>query len=233
MAGQSRKNVPLSTNPTEVKVIDSEQLSQAVEALLGKNSPEAVALKSVKRYFPPGTELPATIRRSASVDANGPFPIVMQVRKALEAQQLNSVRHLLSDQLYQRLSAAPPVPPAAGPDRLFMIVRKHPGDDPNRVIVRIGGSVAVPGATAEDWILVRAPQVSTAVPVPPTPPTPLSACPYCAAQLDTGATRCRFCGMDVTLAMPTSVPSPATTPEAHTGVQWIVDDISAANPLAA
>ena len=231
-AGQSRKNLASLTNPTDVTVFDSQQVAQAVASLLGPGS-IAKTLKLLNPNSPAWSELRKTVK-TLQPGSGSPFGVVAQVRAALLAQQLERVRHLLSDRLYQRLSASPPAPPADVPDRVIMVSREQPGDDPNRRVVRIGGSVAVPGAKAEDWILVRAaaPIAVLALPDPATPASPVStpsACPYCGAQLDKGATRCRFCGMDATQASPT--PSPTPTPQSAVE-GWIVDDVTSANPMA-
>lgn len=89
---------------------------------------------------------------------DGPARVIVQVRSALLARQLDSVRHLLSDELYQRLSASLPTPWVPSVPRLFMFTNQHSGDDPNRVVVQVPGRVAVPEAIAENWTMVRGSQ---------------------------------------------------------------------------
>ena len=231
------RSIAGTSNTTSVSVIDSVQLSQAVTSLLGPGSMEAKVLKMLDPNSPAWAQFAAT-HKGSDLAADSPFRIVMQVRAALVAQQLESVRNLLSDRLYQRLSASPPAPQPAAVDRVAMVATKHSGDDPNRTVVRVGGSLVVPGAGAEDWTLLRTSGATTgaiALPAPTTaaaPPLPLTACPYCGAQLDAGATRCKFCGMDATMAAEApQTPTAASAPPAAAG--WIVDDVMAANPMAA
>jgi hypothetical protein len=229
----------------EVTVFDQARLADLVESL---RTPGLRAAKLLDPNSPVWAELKDALQGSGAIDPDSPFPVIVQVRSALQAGQLESVRHLLSDQLYQRLSASPPLP-GASPQRLYMVTNRHSGDDPNRIVVRLAGSSVVPGARAEDWTVVRSPQGAAAMPTPiPIPvPTPTEAnapaavqpstCPYCSATLDPGAKRCRYCGMDVTmpttsLTLPTPTPDPPTTP-APASSDWIVDDIPGASSMAA
>jgi hypothetical protein len=223
---------PIALNTTlidgqEVAVIDHARVSHVVETLRAPGAVKAV----LDTNSPMWAELNAALSGSGAIDADSPFRVIIQVRSALQAGQLDSVRPLLSEQLYQRWKAAPPPPATTPAQRLIMVTNKQSGDDPNRVTVGVSGSLAVPGATAEDWTMVRAAQVATTPPLtePSTPPTAApSTCPYCSAPLDPGSTRCHMCGMDVTLAPPTLSPEPALAP---TG--WIVEDVSATKPMAA
>ncbi|HET9847116.1 MAG TPA: hypothetical protein VFR68_00995 [Candidatus Dormibacteraeota bacterium] len=232
LAGQSRKKLTASTNPADVTVFNSQQVAQAVASLLGPGS-VAKTLKLLNPNSPVWNDLRTSVK-TLQPGPDSPFGVVAQVRAALLSQQIEIVRHLLSDRLYQRLSASPPMPRRDVPDRVVMVSLEQAGDDRNQRVVRIAGSVAVPGAKAEDWTLLRAPQAQIAVPALPEPAMPASpaaapsACPFCGAPLDKGATRCRFCGMDATQA----VASPMSTPQAA-AEGWIVDDVSAANPMAA
>jgi hypothetical protein len=219
---------------TDVTVIDAKQLSQAVSSLLGPGSIPRT-LKLIDPNSSAWSQLRTTIK-GYQPGPDSPFGVVAQVRAALLAHQLDSVRHLLSDRVYQRLSASLPMPAAEVPDRLIMITLEKTGEDPNRRVVRVGGSVAMPGAKAEDWTLVRALKGPIAAPALPaataqTIAVPSPTCSLCGAQVETGATRCPYCGMDLTQAPPNPEPM---TPEPAPGEQtWIVEDISAANPLAA
>jgi hypothetical protein len=223
---------PITLNKTlidgqEVTVFDQARLSRMVETL---KAPGAVKA-ALDANSPMWAELNAALSGSGAIDADSPFRVITQVRSALQAGELDSVRPLLSDRLYQRWKSAPPSPVTTPALRLIMVTNKQSGDDPNRVIVGVSGSLAVAGATAEDWTMVRGAQVATtpAPTEPSSPPTPAaSTCPYCGAQLDPGSTRCRTCGMDLTVAWPT--PSPAPAPP---GTGWIVDDVSATKPMAA
>ena len=95
--------------------------------------------------------------KSTVLDASNPFGIVVQVRAALSAGQLDSVRHLLSASLYQRWSAAPPAPAASTLANLALSATMRSGGNPNRLVVQTSGGVAVPGAAREAWHLTRSP----------------------------------------------------------------------------
>lgn len=138
----------------EVTVLDGAQLSSVVASL---KTPGFGAAKLLDLNSPVWTQLNDALQGAGTIDANSPFRVIVQVRSALQTGQLESVRHLISDQLYQRLSAAPPVP-VASPQRLFMVTNRHSGDDPNRVVVQVPGRVAVPEAIAENWTMVRGSQ---------------------------------------------------------------------------
>ncbi|MDQ6883884.1 MAG: zinc ribbon domain-containing protein [Candidatus Dormibacteraeota bacterium] len=177
---------------------------------------------------------------SPSIDALGPFPAVQRVRKALLAGQLDSVRNLLSDPLYQRLKASPP---PAQPPGLILVTKRQVDDDPDRVKVLLSRGVTVSGAAAEEWTMLRLSQAATTPsPVMPAanPEVPQSVCSYCGTSMDPGSNRCRSCGMDVALA-PSRLPPAHETRDPTAGVStppspgphgWIVEDIRAAGPMA-
>ena len=89
---------------------------------------------------------------------DSPYRVIIKVRSAVLARQLNTVRDLVSDPLYQRLSALSAMPAVASPQRLYLFTNQPAADDPDRIVVQVPGSVAVPGAAAEAWTMRRASQ---------------------------------------------------------------------------
>lgn len=211
----------------EVTVLDQASMSHLIDPLRTPAAMKAALLANPDLM----NEITTALSGATSVDPNGPLPVVARVRSAVLNGQLETVRPLVSDQLYERLKASPMATPKPSTPQLIMTTNQQTGDDPNRVVVAVIGSTVIPGAGRENWVMVRMPQspeVSMAAPQPSQPAAPVTTCPYCSAQLDAGSTRCRFCGMDVTMAAPTVTPAPAPAT-----VGWIVEDITAANQQAA
>ena len=122
---------------TEVTVIDRARLSQGIAT----HDAAGVALDS-----------------SVVAAPDSPYRVIIKIRSAVLARQLDTVRDLLSDQLYQRLSASPATPTLASPQRLYLFTNQPSADDPDRIVVQVPGNVAVPGAAAEEWTMQRVAQ---------------------------------------------------------------------------
>ncbi|HVH65254.1 MAG TPA: hypothetical protein VM674_04395 [Candidatus Acidoferrum sp.] len=208
----------------EVTVIDGARVSHIVDTLKTPAGLRAALAANPNLW----TEVNAALAGAGAIDPNGPFPVIARVRSALLTGQLDTVRQLLSDQLYQRLKALPPAAPNPSSLPVIMATNQHTGDDPNRVVVVVSASGVIPAAARETWVLVKAPEGSVTPAPTAQPATQPSTCPYCSAQLDPGSTRCRFCGMDATMAAPTLTPALAPAMDG-----WIVEDITAANQQAA
>lgn len=88
-----------------------------------------------------------------SGEAIGPFAVLQGVRRALLAGQLDSIRNLLSDPLYQRLKASPP--PVREASRPVLATRRQVDSDPDRVVLMLSGGTTVSGAETEEWTMLH------------------------------------------------------------------------------
>jgi hypothetical protein len=190
MSSRVTINVPSVQSKTQVTF--GERRSSDSLGLLADRLGQTMMLKLLSGDASALAGLSDLVLKSTGFDASSPFAVVMQVRAALSAGQLESVRQLLSERLYQRWNAAPPTPPPATLDNLVMSATTRSGADPNRIVIQTAGGIVIPGATREAWHLVRG-------------------------------------GAAPALPADSATPAPAQAPAAG----WIVDDVDAAQPMAA